>query len=329
MQEIKFCDINGIKLGHAENKDGGTGCSVVICEKGATGGVDVRGGSPGTRETDLLNPMEMVDKIHAVVLSGGSAFGLDASSGVMEYLENKDIGFDVTVTKVPIVCQAVLFDLAFGDAKVRPNKEMGFMACKNAETYKDDINGNIGAGYGATVGKFIGPDFSMKGGLGTYAIKLGDLEVGAIVAVNCLGDVVDPSDLSIIAGAYDRNNKIFLNTERLILENYKNPKNPFKGNTTIGIIVTNADFTKAEANKVASMAHNGYGRTMRPAHTMFDGDTIFTMSTNKVKADVTTVGMLAAKVMEKAIIRGVKSAQGLFDVPSYSDLKLIDKQTSN
>ncbi|MBN1054376.1 peptidase S58 family protein [Clostridium botulinum] len=320
MKEIRFCDIDGIKLGHAENKEGGTGCSVVICKNGATGGVDVRGGSPGTRETDLLNPMEMVDKIHAIVLSGGSAFGLDASSGVMDYLENKNIGFDVTVAKVPIVCQAVLFDLAFGNPKVRPDKFMGIKACLNSEEYYDDINGNIGAGFGATVGKFLGPDFSMKGGLGTYAVKVGDLEVGAIVAVNCLGDVVDPQNLNIISGAYDRKNNNFLNTENLILSNLKNPINPFKGNTTIGIIATNANFTKAEANKVASMAHNGYARTMYPAHTMFDGDTIFTMATNKVNSDVTTVGMLAARVMEKAILRGVKSAKSLFGVPSFRDI---------
>lgn len=320
MKEIKFCHIDGIKLGHAQNEKGGTGCSVVICSEGATGGVDVRGGSPGTRETDLLNPMEMVDKINAVVLSGGSAFGLDASSGVMEYLEEKGIGFDVTVTKVPIVCQAVLFDLSFGNPKVRPDKQMGIEACKNSETYDDDLNGNIGAGYGATVGKFLGSPYAMKGGLGTYAVKIGDLEVGAIVAVNCLGDVVDPSNLDIIAGAYDREKNKFLNTEKIILDNLEHPKNPFKGNTTIGIIVTNANFTKAQANKVASMAHNGYGRTMRPAHTMFDGDTIFTMATNKVQADVTVVGMLAAQVMEKAILRGVKSARGLFEIPSYSDI---------
>lgn len=320
MKEINFCHIDGIRLGHAQNEKGGTGCSVVICDEGATGGVDVRGGSPGTRETDLLNPMEMVDKINAVVLSGGSAFGLDASSGVMEYLEEKNIGFDVTVTKVPIVCQAVLFDLAFGDSKVRPDKQMGLEACKNSEVYNDDINGNIGAGYGATVGKFLGTSYAMKGGLGTYTIKIGDLEVGAIVAVNCLGDVVDPSNLNIIAGAYDREQNKFLNTEKIILDNLEHPKNPFKGNTTIGIIVTNANFTKAQANKVASMAHNGYGRTMRPAHTMFDGDTIFTMATNKVQADVTTVGMIAAQVMEKAILRGIKSAQGLFETPSYSDI---------
>lgn len=320
MKEIKFCDIEGIKLGHAENKEGGTGCSVVICENGATGGVDVRGGAPGTRETDLLNPMEMVDKIHAVVLSGGSAFGLDASSGVMEYLENKDIGFDVAVAKVPIVCQAVLFDLAFGNPKIRPDKAMGINACLNSEEYSNDLNGNIGAGFGATVGKFLGPNFSMKGGLGTYAIKIGDLEVGAIVAVNCLGDVVDPENSNIICGAYDRDKNKFLNTENLLISSLENPINPFKGNTTIGIIVTNAIFTKAQANKVASMAHNGYARTMYPAHTMFDGDTIFAMATNKVTADVTTVGMLAAKVMEKAILRGVKSSKSLFGVPSFEDV---------
>lgn len=319
MKEIRFCNIEDIKLGHCHNEKGGTGCSVVICEKGATGGVDVRGGSPGTRETDLLNPSEMVDKINAVMLSGGSAFGLDAASGVMEYLENKNIGFDVTVTKVPIVCQAVLFDLPFGDYKIRPNKAMGIEACQNSETYNDDINGNIGAGFGATVGKFLGLDYAMKGGLGTYAVQVGGLKVGAIVAVNCLGDVIDPSNSNIIAGAYDREKNNFLNTEKLIINSIENPKNPFKGNTTIGIIVTNADFDKAQATKVASMAHNGYARTMRPAHTMFDGDTIFTMCTNKVKSDVTTVGMIAAQVMEKAILRGVKSAKGMFNIPSYSE----------
>ena len=319
MKEIRFCNIEDIKLGHCHNEKGGTGCSVVICEKGATGGVDVRGGSPVTRETDLLNPSEMVDKINAVMLSGGSAFGLDAASGVMEYLENKNIGFDVTVTKVPIVCQAVLFDLPFGDYKIRPNKAMGIEACQNSETYNDDINGNIGAGFGATVGKFLGLDYAMKGGLGTYAVQVGDLKVGAIVAVNCLGDVIDPSNSNIIAGAYDREKNNFLNTEKLIINSIENPKNPFKGNTTIGIIVTNADFDKAQATKVASMAHNGYARTMRPAHTMFDGDTIFTMCTNKVKSDVTTVGMIAAQVMEKAILRGVKSAKGMFNIPSYSE----------
>lgn len=320
MREIKFVDINGIKLGHAQNIKGLTGCSVILCEKGATGGVDVRGGAPGTRETDLLDPSEMIEKIHAVVLSGGSAFGLDASSGVMKYLEEKNIGFDVQVAKVPIVCSAVLFDLAFGNPKIRPDKSMGYEACINSETYDDDINGNIGAGYGATIGKILGPHTAMKGGLGTYAVEVGNLKVGAIVAVNCLGDVIDPKTSNIIAGALDKKTNKFLNSENILINNLKNPKSPFKGNTTIGLIVTNANLSKANAKKVASMAHNGYARTMRPAHTMFDGDTIFTMATNEVDIDVTTVGMIASNVMEKAILRAIKEADSLNGVKAYKDL---------
>lgn len=320
MKEIKFTDIDDIKLGHAQNENGCTGCSVIICEEGATGGVDVRGGAPGTRETDLLDPSEMVEKIHAVVLAGGSAFGLDASSGVMQYLEERDIGFDVNVAKVPIVCSAVLFDLAFGNPKARPDKEMGYKACLNSETYKDDINGNIGAGYGATVGKILGPSTCMKGGLGTYAFQVGDLKVGAIVAVNCLGDVVDPKNLNILAGALDRKTNKFLDSEKILINNLENPSNPFKGNTTIGLIVTNAKFSKAQAKKISSMAHNGFARTMRPAHTMFDGDTIFTMATNKIDADLTTVGMIAANVMEKAVLRAIKEAKTLNGVLSFNDL---------
>ena len=320
MREIKFVDINGIKLGHAQNIKGLTGCSVILCEKGATGGVDVRGGAPGTRETDLLDPSEMIEKIHAVVLSGGSAFGLDASSGVMKYLEEKNIGFDVQVAKVPIVCSAVLFDLAFGNPKIRPDKSMGYEACVNSETYNDDINGNIGAGYGATIGKILGPHTAMKGGLGTYAVEVGNLKVGAIVAVNCLGDVIDPKTSNIIAGALDKKTNKFLNSENILINNLKNPKSPFKGNTTIGLIVTNANLSKANAKKVSSMAHNGYARTMKPAHTMFDGDTIFTMATNEVDIDVTTVGMIASNVMEKAILRAIKEADSLNGVKAYKDL---------
>ncbi|WP_160672784.1 P1 family peptidase [Clostridium sp. C8-1-8] len=319
MKEINFLDIDGIRMGHSQNFEAGTGCTVVICEAGASAGVDVRGGAPGTRETDLLNPTEMVDKIHAVVLSGGSAFGLDAASGVMKYLENHDIGFDVSVTKVPIVCQAVLFDLVCGNGKVRPDKKMGFDACINSENYKEDINGNIGAGTGATVGKILGPQYSMKGGLGTYAMQVGELKVGAVVAVNCLGDVIDPSTNEIIAGALDSELQNFVNTEEVMISQYSKKNNVFNGNTTIGIIVTNAILTKAEANKIASMAHNGFGRTMRPAHTMVDGDTIFTMATNKVQADINVVGLLAARVMEKAILKGVKNATSDYGFKAYSD----------
>lgn len=320
MKEIQFTDIAGFQLGHAQDEKGITGCSVILCKEGATAGVDVRGGAPGTRETDLLDPSEMVEKIHAVVLSGGSAYGLDASSGVMQYLEEHDIGFDVTVAKVPIVCSAVLFDLAIGDAKCRPDKAMGYAACQHSETYKSDTNGNIGAGYGATIGKILGPHTAMKGGLGTYAIDINGLQIGAIVAVNCLGDVIDPQTGKIMAGAYDYEDNKFMNSEDILLHNLAHPKTPFKGNTTIGLIVTNAKLTKANARKISSMAHNGFARTMRPAHTMFDGDTIFTMATNQKEADITTVGMLAANVMEKAVLRAIQEAKTISAIKSYSDL---------
>lgn len=319
MFEIKFNDIEGIRLGHAHNKDAATGCSVIICPEGGSGGVDVRGGSPGTRETDLLNPVEFVDKVHGIVLSGGSAFGLDASAGVMQYLEENNIGFDVSVTKVPIVCSAVLFDLVIGSSKIRPDKNMGYEACVNSENNHDDINGNIGAGMGSTVGKIKGPEFSMKGGLGTYALQVGELQVGAIVAVNALGDILDYEKNSLIAGALS-NDKITLdNTEDIMISQYDSQKNVFSGNTTIGVIVTNAKLNKAQANKVATMAQNGFGRAIRPAHTMFDGDTIFSLCTNKVEADINVVGLLSAKVMEKAIVRAVKEADTLHGVLSFKD----------
>lgn len=322
MFEIKITDIEGFKLGHAQDMEAATGCTVLICEEGASGGVDVRGGAPGTRETDLLNPMEMVDKVHAVVLSGGSAFGLDSCSGVMEYLESKDIGFDVGVAKVPIVCGAVLFDLVCGNPRIRPNKEMGLSACINSENYHDSINGNIGCGTGATVGKAINPKFAMKGGFGSYAIQVGNLKVGAIVGVNSLGDIVDPNNNNkIIAGGLNEDMHSFINTEESLIGSYSNPRNAFKGNTTIGCIVTNANFTKAQANKIASMAQNGFGRTIRPAHTMFDGDTIFTLSSNKINADINVVGLLAAQVMEKAILKAVKEADTAYGFLSYKDLK--------
>ena len=320
MKEINFNEIEGIKFGNAENLDGPTGSTVVIAKDGAAAGVDVRGGAPGTRETDLLNPVNLVDKIHAVILSGGSAFGLDAAGGVMQYLEERDIGFDVGVTKVPIVCSAVLFDLAIGNHKIRPDKAMGYEAAINSE--KNEIReGNVGAGCGATVGKILGLEYSMKGGLGTYALQIGDLKVGAVVSVNCLGDVVDPSTGKIVAGALNKDKMTFADTEAVMIERYDNKKNLFSGNTTIAVVVTNGKFSKTEMNKVASMAHNGYGRTLRPAHSIFDGDTIFTMATGTVDADINVVGLLAARVVEQAVLRGVKTAECIFGVKSVSEIK--------
>lgn len=319
MEVKKFTDIPGIKVGHEQNLEAATGCTVIICEEGACAGVDVRGGAPGTRETDLLNPMNLVDKVHAVMLGGGSAFGLDAASGVMQYLEENGIGFDVGVTKVPIVAGAVLFDLTCGDYRVRPDKEMGYNACLKAGN-PECPEGNVGAGTGATVGKILGMDYAMKGGLGTYCLQVGDLMVGALVAVNCLGDVVDSSG-KILAGLLAEDKKSFVNTEEAMIRQYDNKKNLFSGNTTIGVVVTNAAMNKAQAKKVASMAHNGYGRAIRPAHSMFDGDTIFALSTGKVDADINVVGMLAARVMEQAIINSVKAAAPLHGFKTYSDLQ--------
>ncbi|MCI1944834.1 P1 family peptidase [Clostridium luticellarii] len=317
MKEILFSSIEGIRIGNAENLEGPTGCTVVICPGGAVAGVDVRGGAPGTRETDLLNPVNMVNRIHAVLLAGGSAFGLDAAGGVMQYLEENNIGLDVKVTRVPIVCAAVLFDLSIGNCKIRPDRSMGYEACVNSEL-NICKNGNFGAGTGATVGKILGDSHAMKGGIGTYAVQAGDLKVGAVVAVNCLGDIVDNG--SIIAGALNEDGKSFAGTENIMLSRYSSKKNLFTGNTTIGIVATNGKFTKSGMTKISSMAHNGYGRAMKPAHTMFDGDTIFSMSTGKVQADLNVVGFLAAEVVEKAILKAVKSADSLLGYKSYKNI---------
>jgi len=307
-------DVKGIKVGHAQDYVAGTGCTVILCERGAVAGVDIRGGSPGTRETDLLDPKNFVDKVHAIYLSGGSAFGLSGATGVMCFLEEHNIGFDVGITKVPIVPGAVLFDLNIGDFTKRPDFDMGYEACLNAKS-PNDMMGNVGAGTGATVGKFFGNDFCMKGGLGTASLNFEDAVVGAIVAVNSLGDVIDPNTGDILAGALNETKTGFANTVNQITAGIMG-KNALAQNTTIGVIATNVKLTKAEAGKVASMAHNGYARTIRPAHTLFDGDTIFCMSTGKLDADISTIGILAAEVMAKAVVRAVKNAEPLFGKPA-------------
>ena len=324
MLEKNYIEISGIKVGHAQNIEAATGCTVVLCEKGAVAGVDVMGGAPGTRETDLLDPVNLVDKVHGVLLTGGSAFGLDAAAGVMEYLENRGFGFDVGVTKVPIVTGAVLFDLEIGNCKIRPDKTMGYDACINSEMDNCWVEGNIGAGTGATVGKLFGIGNSMKSGLGSYYIQVGDLIVGAIVAVNSFGDIIDPKNGSIIAGALAGDGKTFANSENVMIKNYNSSGSEPGKNTSIGVVVTNAQMTKATANKVASMAQDGYARNMRPAHTMIDGDTIFTLATNKIIADVNVVGVLAARVIEQAVLRAVKEATTLHGIKCYKDLWVND-----
>jgi len=312
-------DVPGIEVGHSQDLKAGTGCSVIICERGAITGVDVRGGAPGTRETDLLNPVNLIEKAHAIYLSGGSAFGLDGASGVMRYLEEKEIGFDVVLTKVPIVPGAVLFDLGVGDYKIRPDAKMGYEACKNA-TEINIKQGNVGAGTGATVGKIFGGIRSMKGGLGTASIKSQELIVGALVAVNCLGDVIDPETGEIIAGVLSENKKAFANTMSFLRNYPMGSRGDFSKNTTIGAIATNAKLTKSGANKVASMAHDGYARAIIPAHTMFDGDTIFCMATGEVEVGVNVVGAIAAEVMTRAIVNAIKNTKSLFGLKSYRDI---------
>ena len=263
MKEIKITDIKGIQVGQAEDSEGASGCTVIICEAGAWAGVDVRGGGPASRETELLKPINMVEQIHAVMLSGGSAYGLDAGAGAMAYLEEKKVGFDVGVGVVPIVCGASLFDLVVGDPKCRPDKAMGYEACKNAGN-GTVAEGNAGAGTGASVGKFYGVERMMKCGLGTYAVQIGDLQVAAIVAVNALGDVVDVDTGKRIAGLLNEDHSVLANTEEAMYAQYAEDKNVFNGNTTIGCVVTNAKLTKSQANKLASIAHNGFARAIRP-----------------------------------------------------------------
>jgi len=319
MKEIKITDITGIKVGHAQDHKAATGCTVVICEKGAVAGVDVRGGGPASRETELLKPVNLVEQIHAVMLSGGSAYGLDAGSGAMQYLEEKGIGFDVQVAVVPIVCGVSLFDLVVGDPTIRPDKAMGYAACINA-TEGDVEEGNIGAGTGATVGKLLGPDRMMKSGLGTYGLQVGGLQAAAIVAVNALGDVIDIDTGKRIAGLLSEDGKSVASTEEAIYAQYEDKTNLFSGNTTIGVVVTNARLTKTQAAKIASIAHNGLARSIRPVHTMFDGDTIFIMATGEVDAMPDAVGALAAEVMSRAVNRAARSAEPAYGLKSAKNI---------
>jgi L-aminopeptidase/D-esterase-like protein len=315
-------DVPGIKVGHATDAEALTGCTVVLCEDGAVGGVDQRGGAPGTRETDSMQPMHLVQKAHAVVLAGGSAFGLEAATGVMRYLEERGIGYDTLVAKVPIVPAAILFDLAVGDPSVRPDAAMGYAACQLA----DDgpvAEGNVGVGTGATVGKIMGMGQAMKTGLGTASVDLGEgLVVGAIVAINAFGDVIDPQKGQIMAGTRLSDGTGFADTLAVMKSLVSKSSLEFAGpeNTVIGVVATNARLNKEETSKVAQMAQDGLARTVRPAHTMFDGDTFFALATGTVEADVNTVGAYAAEVMAEAIVRAVKTAEGVAGLPAWQDL---------
>ena len=321
-------DIPGILVGHAQNDAALTGCTVILYEKGAVGGVDQRGGAPGTREIDALHPMHLVNKVHGIVLAGGSAFGLDAATGAMRYLEERGVGFDTRIARVPIVPSAILFDLGIGNPDVRPDAAMGYLACQNASS-EPPAEGNVGAGTGATVGKILGPSQCMKSGIGTASMEIGaGVIVAAIAAVNAFGDVIDPATGQIIAGARCRDvgplhigaPGYFADTLQVMQTLIGRTALGFssRGNTVIGVVATNARLDKENVNKVAQMAHDGLARTIRPAHTMLDGDTIFSLATGKHSADVNIVGAFAAEVFAQAILRAVRAAKPVAGIPAIS-----------
>src|SRR5262252_919187 len=314
-------DVAGIKVGHFTDSRRPTGCTVVLTEEGAAAGVDVRGAAPGTRDTELLNPINTVQTVHAIMLAGGSAFGLEAAGGAMRYLEEHGIGFDMRVARVPIVPAAILFDLSVGDAKIRPDAEAGYKACKAAAA-TPPAEGNIGAGAGATVGKLFGMSRAMKSGIGTSCIKLSGIKVGAIVAVNAIGDVFDPANGKPIAGARTKDGKALVNSMASILRGEALPPALEGAATTIGVVATDVVLTKTQASKVAQMAHDGLARTINPVHTAFDGDTLFALATGKSSktANLTLVGALAAEAVAQAVLRAVRSARSIAGLPSATDL---------
>ena len=317
-------DVPGIRVGQAQNDEALTGCTVVLCEKGAVGGVDQRGGAPGTRETDLLHPMHSVSRVHAVLLTGGSAFGLDAATGVMKWLEERGVGFNAGGVKVPIVPAAILFDLAIGRTNIRPDAAMGYRACQAASGEKPK-EGNAGAGMGCTVGKILGPMQGMKSGIGTASVDLGGgAVVGAIMAVNAWGDVVENG--RIIAGTRSAEvGPLHIGAPGYFADTLTVMKNlvgktimafASRGNTVIGVVATNARLDKEEASKVAQMAHDGLARVIRPAHTMLDGDTIFALATGDKAVDVNIVGAYAAEAAAQAILNGVHAAESVAGWPA-------------
>jgi len=323
MREIKITDIENIKLGNAQDMENATGCTVVICEKSAPTGLVVMGGGPASRESELLKPAASAEGIYAVLLSGGSAYGLDAAGGVMKYLEEKGIGFDVGVGIVPLVCQSSLFDLGVGAYDVRPDFKMGYAACENAYLDMPFTEGNAGAGTGASVGKMYGMERAVKSGLGTYALQIGDLKVGAVVAVNALGDVFDYDSGKKIAGLLNKKLTAFESGEEAMYKLYKPGANLFVENTTIGVVITNGRFNKTQMNKIAAMCHNGYARTIRPVNTTADGDSLYAMSVGEVEANLDMVGTLGAMVMGKAVNNAVRNAVSAYGLKSASDISEV------
>ena len=321
MKEISINDIGPLRIGQTENREAGTGCTVFVFDEGMHAGLDIRGGGPASRETPLLSPLTAAQRIHSIVLAGGSAYGLSAASGVMKYLSEHDIGFDVGVTKVPLVVQSDLFDLTVGDAFTYPDEEMGYEAARLAFEAPNYRDGNFGAGCGATVGKLCGMERCMKTGIGSFAVQLGELKIGAVVAVNALGDIFDWKNGQQIAGMLTEDGKSFASSPDEMRKSIEVVSNRFVENTTLGVIITNARFHKGSLCKIAGMGHDGYARSIRPVHTSLDGDSIYAVSVGDVAADREVVGLLAAEVISEAIIRAVSSADSAYGFPAAKDLE--------
>lgn len=322
LKEIPITEVGSVRIGQAEDAVGGTGCTVLIGEEGMAVGLDIRGGGPASRESGLMSPLASAQVIHAIVLGGGSAFGLGASDGVMELLAERGIGFDVGpgLPKVPLVVQSDLFDLTVADAKARPDRAMGYEAARRALEEPNYRDGNRGAGCGATVGKIAGMDTCMKTGIGSFALQVGELKVGALVALNAMGDIYDWKNGRKVAGLLTEDGKGFRDTVDLMLQSTDPVENRFTDNTTLGIVITNGVFNKTELCKIAGMAHNGYARSIRPVHTSVDGDSIYAVSAGDISADRDLVGTLAADVMSEAILRAVSSAESAYGYPAAREL---------
>ncbi|MGH7410569.1 MAG: P1 family peptidase [Candidatus Methylomirabilis sp.] len=320
----QITDIEGIRVGHCSDLEAITGCTVLLCEEGAVGGADIRGSASGTRELDALHPLHLVDRIHGLLLAGGSAFGLDAAGGVMQYLEERGVGFAVGVTRVPIVPAAILFDLRIGNFRVRPDQTMGYRACQ-AATSGPIEEGSVGAGTGATVGKLMGIECAMKGGVGTSSLSLpGGVMVGALAAVNAFGDVIDPETGRILAGLRDGPNGTRLLDTAAQMRAGVRPGGYARESTTLVAVATNARLTKVEATKLAQQAQLGLARTVRPVHTTLDGDAIFVLATDRVSGDLNTIGLAAAEAVAQAVVRAIKLATGFGGVPSFADLSRMN-----
>jgi L-aminopeptidase/D-esterase-like protein len=312
--------VQGFLVGHANDFENFTGCTVILCPPQTIGSADIRGSAAGTRQMDAMVGLHVVEEVHGVCIAGGSAFGLDAAGGAMEFLEERGLGFDVAITRVPIVPTAVIYDLALGNCRRRPDKAMGYAACQAAKGVPQG-DGSVGAGVGATVGKLLGVQQATKGGLGTSFLNGPQgLQVGALAVVNAFGDVVDPGTGTILAGARrDRDSREFVNTAAMLRQGFVRQKFG-EFNTTIVVVATNARLTREQAQKIAQMGHNALARCIRPVHTLFDGDIVFALAHSEVSADLHVVGVLAEAALEKAILSAVQSARGLGVVPAYREM---------